>query len=1004
MVNWGNRSASIAAVMATAMLLLVVATAIPAGASQEDLRGDQLVGHDPNTGVWTMPDGRTFYYGDPADQPIMCDWDGDGIDTVGLYRSSTGFLHLRHSNDQGFSDIQIFYGIPEDLPVCGDWDGDGIDTIGILRPSESRFYLRNSNTQGFADFDFSFDQPGVPIAGDWDGDGIDTVGVRDAATGRVALSLDNTSQVAGFGFYGQTGDRFISGDWENEGVDRFGVVRDQTAILTLSTGDIIIDSGIAGTPLGARVSDWVPNGTILLGAQSVVQGGFLEAQAQVSAGATAKFTVTSPTGVTQTFEQPQLSLGPIDDLGYWAIRLDVTGPSGVTDPTPHVLQIPVVAAAPPSIVAVSPSSGTSLSQGSVLDLSVTATGQGPLEYLWSFSNGLDPVYEADPAGFVVVDADDISATVVVTDRFSRTSSAVIAVDVVPNQAPVGEIVSPGTAVAIPVGQTVTFDGTATDPDGDPVTLSWTFGAGSGLAESVLPTPGPLVFNNPGTYTVTLTAVDSVGTADLDPPTVEVTVIASEVLLINPGTDIQAVIDANPGPNTFVLGPGVHRGQSVRLNDYQTLEGVDGAILSGAETLTQWLYDGANDVWYVEGQTQQGRVTAEHVASGPVCRETNPRCRYPEDLFIDGEVQKHVTWLGEVAEGTWFFDYGADRIYVKTDPRTKLVETSVVGQGIYGGADHVTVRNLVVEKFATPTQVGAVDSRLYASWDGPDGTNWTVDNVEARFNHGTGIFVSDGGHIINSYAHHNGQQGFSARGYGVVVEGSELSHNNTVGYHWDFESGGGKYYRTYDMIFRDNWVHHNYGSGVWFDIANFNALIEDNHVEYNDFDGIFYEVSYGAIIRNNLVVGNGFLDHRGVWLWGAGIIVASSSDVEIYGNVVTDNWNGITGVEQQRGTWEGLPRHVTNLWVHDNLVTMDASLITTNTQYNFPANGYTGLGVDYGDSSFYESRGNRFESNDYEIPTGANLFHWYSVPRDWASWHIYGQDLEGTVTYVGNYVP
>jgi hypothetical protein len=38
--------------------------------------------------------------------------------------------------------------------VAGDWDGNGSDTIGVYRPSSGVFYLKNSNMQGVADASF----------------------------------------------------------------------------------------------------------------------------------------------------------------------------------------------------------------------------------------------------------------------------------------------------------------------------------------------------------------------------------------------------------------------------------------------------------------------------------------------------------------------------------------------------------------------------------------------------------------------------------------------------------------------------------------------------------------------------------------------------------------------------------------------------------------------------------------------------------------------------------
>ncbi|HVF91463.1 MAG TPA: NBR1-Ig-like domain-containing protein, partial [Blastocatellia bacterium] len=96
--------------------------------------------------------------------------------TTGVFRPTNGSLYLKNLNTTGFADMLLTYGIPNDYPVSGDWNGDGIDTIGIYR--DGNFFLRNSNTNGVADMVIAFGAPGdQPVVGDWDGDGIDTIGV-----------------------------------------------------------------------------------------------------------------------------------------------------------------------------------------------------------------------------------------------------------------------------------------------------------------------------------------------------------------------------------------------------------------------------------------------------------------------------------------------------------------------------------------------------------------------------------------------------------------------------------------------------------------------------------------------------------------------------------------------------------------------------------------------------------------------------------------------------------
>jgi murein DD-endopeptidase MepM/ murein hydrolase activator NlpD len=64
------------------------------------------------------------------------------------------------------------------IPLMGDWDGDGIDTPGLFK--DGTWYLSNHNSAGGVDLTFGWGSACVdyiPLVGDWDGDGIDTPGL-----------------------------------------------------------------------------------------------------------------------------------------------------------------------------------------------------------------------------------------------------------------------------------------------------------------------------------------------------------------------------------------------------------------------------------------------------------------------------------------------------------------------------------------------------------------------------------------------------------------------------------------------------------------------------------------------------------------------------------------------------------------------------------------------------------------------------------------------------------
>ncbi len=69
----------------------------------------------------------------------------------------------------GAAELAYYFGNPGDKPFTGDFDGDGIDTAGLFRPANAKFYFRNTNTQGIADGTLVWgDTDWLPVAGSFD--------------------------------------------------------------------------------------------------------------------------------------------------------------------------------------------------------------------------------------------------------------------------------------------------------------------------------------------------------------------------------------------------------------------------------------------------------------------------------------------------------------------------------------------------------------------------------------------------------------------------------------------------------------------------------------------------------------------------------------------------------------------------------------------------------------------------------------------------------------------
>jgi hypothetical protein len=194
----------------------------------------------------TLPT-QSFVFGNPNDTPLVGDWNGDGVETQGVWRAGQWFLSNTLGANAG--PPPFFYGNTDDVPLVGDWDGNGTTTPGVFR--NGTFLLRNSNTAGVADVPpFAFGDLGdVPVAGDWDGDGVDTVGIYrpSDATFRLINANAARAQPDAIVPFGDPGDQPVMGDWNGDGVVTPAVKRGSTWFLrnnnTEGRGDISVGFG-----------------------------------------------------------------------------------------------------------------------------------------------------------------------------------------------------------------------------------------------------------------------------------------------------------------------------------------------------------------------------------------------------------------------------------------------------------------------------------------------------------------------------------------------------------------------------------------------------------------------------------------------------------------------------------------------------------------------------------------------------------------------------------------
>jgi hypothetical protein len=194
--------------------------------------------------------------------------------------------------------------------------------------------------------------------------------------------------------------------------------------------------------------------------------------------------------------------------------------------------------------------------------------------------------------------------------------------------PTGTITTPASNVTITAGQSVSYSGTGTDPDGTISAYSWSFPGGS-PSSSALANPGNVIYSTPGTYVTTFTVTDNAGLTDPHPPTRTITVSSA----VSPGiTFVQANSATPQTPQATVAVPFQAAQTSGNLNVVVVGWNDSTAAVSSVKDSTGNLYALAAPPVVQSGTATQAIYYAKNIAAATANTVTvtfNVAALYPD---------------------------------------------------------------------------------------------------------------------------------------------------------------------------------------------------------------------------------------------------------------------------------------------------------------------------------------------------------------------------------------
>lgn len=362
----------------------------------------------------------------------------------------------------------------------------------------------------------------------------------------------------------------------------------------------------------------------------------------------------------------------------------------------------------------------------------------------------------------------------------------------------------------------------------------------------------------------------------------------------PFATISAAVTAAPNGSTVVVKAGVYREggttQTVNstlginiTNKALTIQNAPGEAvwLDGSRLVSSgaWTFDSATGKWWTaydrvfdRSPTNQ-RGVADGTNSGFIWVDpNNPLAPIPDQCWIDGVPQTYVATVDAATAGKFYVEgslaggtgtgskrFTATKLWIGTDPTGKTVHVSDKVMCLTFNFPGNVLRGIGVRRYSNSNPDTGVLSALRS--------DCTYENVILEDIANDGWFIAgdmvgprlaNNVTIVNCTSNRIG--GLAVGGYladNITVDSSKLLFSNTHRWNSAPQSGAVKTSKCQFLTVRDTLIDTTYNSkGVWTDQTCHEPVVANCTLLRIGHHGIKIEVTNGATLVNNLLVGIG----------------------------------------------------------------------------------------------------------------------------------------------------